>query len=143
MTTQTKPATIVDIALSSPDFSTLVTAVQEAGLVEALSSHEGTWTLFAPTNEAFAALPEGTVEYLLGHKDELVEILKYHVVPGCYMATEVLGESSLISLEGSSIPISVSEGGVHVGGALVTSTDIVAENGDVVHVIDHVILPKS
>jgi uncharacterized surface protein with fasciclin (FAS1) repeats len=142
MTTQTSPATIVDIALSSPDHTTLVTAVQAAGLVEVLSSSGGEFTLFAPTNEAFSRLPEGTLESLLGNKEQLAEILKYHVVAGRYMASDVVGSESLPSLEGHSIPVSIDGGGAHVGSATITATDIVAGNG-VVHVIDQVILPES
>lgn len=135
--------TIVEIAVGNPDFSTLVAALQAAGLVEALSG-EGPFTVFAPTNEAFAALPAGTLEMLLlpENKDKLVAILSYHVVPGKVMAADVVTLTEATSLEGDTIAISSSDAGVMVDGASVVATDIEASNG-VIHVINAVILPNS
>ena len=135
--------TIVEIAVGNPDFSTLVAALQAAGLVEALSG-EGPFTVFAPTNEAFAQLPAGTLETLLlpENKDKLVAILTYHVVPGDVMAAEVVTLTEATSLEGDTIAITASDAGVKVDSANVTATDIEASNG-VIHVIDAVILPNS
>jgi uncharacterized surface protein with fasciclin (FAS1) repeats len=111
--------------------------------VEVLSG-EGPFTVFAPTNAAFAKLPEGTVETLLKpeNKDKLVGILTYHVVPGKVMAADVVGLDSATTVEGSDISIAQVDGGVTVDNANVVATDIAASNG-VIHVIDSVILPKS
>lgn len=135
--------TIVEIAVGNPDFSTLVAALQAAGLVEALSG-EGPFTVFAPTNEAFAALPAGTVETLLlpENKEQLIAILTYHVVSGEVMAADVVKLTEATSLEGDTIAIAVSDAGVTVDGANVIATDIVGSNG-VIHVIDAVIMPNS
>lgn len=135
--------TVVDIAVGNPDFSTLVAALQAAGLVEALSG-DGPFTVFAPTNEAFAQLPEGTLEMLLlpENKDQLVAILTYHVVPGAVMAADVVTLTEATSLEGDTIAITTTDAGVMVDGANVVATDIAASNG-VIHVIDAVILPNS
>ena len=135
--------TVVDIAVGNPDFSTLVAALQAAGLVEALSG-DGPFTVFAPTNEAFAQLPEGTVEMLLlpENKDKLVAILTYHVVPGAVMAADVVTLTEATSLEGDTIAITATDEGVMVDEANVTATDIAASNG-VIHVIDAVIMPNS
>ncbi|MFC4701877.1 fasciclin domain-containing protein [Glaciecola siphonariae] len=134
---------IVDVAASNPDFSTLVAAVKAAGLVDALKG-EGPLTVFAPTNEAFAKLPAGTVESLLlpENKDKLVAILTYHVVAGKVMAADVVKVSSATSLQGQDITVTVKDGTVMVDNATVTATDIAASNG-VIHVIDSVILPKE
>ena len=136
------PSTIVDIAASNADFSTLVAAVKAAGLVDVLSG-EGPFTVFAPTNAAFAALPEGTVESLLKpeNKDQLVAILTYHVVPGKVMASDVVTLDSATTVQGGSVAIE-SGATVTVDGAQVVATDIEASNG-VIHVIDAVILPTS
>lgn len=133
--------TIVDVAASNPDFSTLVTAVTEAGLVDTLNS-DGPFTVFAPTNEAFAALPEGQLQALLANKEQLVAVLTYHVVAGKVMAADVVGLTSATSVQGEPIAISTSADGVMVNDANVTATDIEASNG-VIHVIDRVILPPS
>lgn len=132
---------IVDIAASNPDFSTLVAAVDAAGLVETLSG-PGPFTVFAPTNEAFAKLPAGTVENLLKpeNKDQLVSILTYHVVPGKVMAADVMGVTEAPTVQGSSIAVDTSDG-VKVDNANVVATEIVASNG-VIHVIDNVIMPQ-
>ncbi|MEM0954665.1 MAG: fasciclin domain-containing protein [Pseudomonadota bacterium] len=132
---------IVGVAAGNEDFSTLVAAVKAAGLVETLQG-EGPFTVFAPTNAAFAALPEGTVDMLLKpeNKDKLVAILTYHVVPGAVYAKDVTALSSAESVQGDSIDIMVSSGKVMVDNATVVATDIAATNG-VIHVIDSVIMP--
>lgn len=132
---------IVEIAAGSEDFSTLVAAVKAAGLVETLSG-EGPFTVFAPTNAAFAALPEGTVETLLKpeNKDKLTAILTYHVVPAKVMAADV-SAGEVATVQGGKITVKVDDGKVMVDEATVVKTDIVASNG-VIHVIDKVILPK-
>jgi uncharacterized surface protein with fasciclin (FAS1) repeats len=138
-----KKMDIVDTAASNSDFSTLVAAVKAAGLVDALKA-DGPLTVFAPTNEAFAKLPAGTVESLLlpENKAKLVQILTYHVVAGKVMAADVVKIDSAKTLEGSSITVTVSDGGVKVDNANVTTTDIKTSNG-VIHVIDTVIMPKG
>ncbi len=133
--------TIVDVAASNPSFSTLVKALTAADLVDTLAG-EGPFTVFAPTDEAFAALPEGTLEALLADKEQLVKVLTYHVVAGKVMAADVVGLDTATSVQGEPIAISVMDGKVMVNGANVTATDIEASNG-VIHVIDAVILPPS
>jgi uncharacterized surface protein with fasciclin (FAS1) repeats len=135
--------TIVDIAAGNDDFSTLVAAVKAAGLAETLMG-EGPFTVFAPTNEAFAALPEGTVESLLKpeNKDQLVAILTYHVVPGQVLAKDVVKLEKAKTVQGEAVKIKVKKDKVMVNGAKVVMTDIVADNG-VIHVIDSVILPPE
>jgi uncharacterized surface protein with fasciclin (FAS1) repeats len=132
---------IVETAASNPAFSTLVAAVKAAGLVETLQS-KGPFTVFAPTNEAFAKLPAGTVESLLlpENKDKLVAILTYHVVAGEVYAADVVKLSEATTVEGSTIAIKVVDGAVMVDNAKVVTTDIKTKNG-VIHVIDSVILP--
>ena len=134
---------IVDVAASNEDFSTLVAAVKAAGLVGTLKG-DGPFTVFAPTNAAFEALPAGTVESLLKpeNKDKLTSILTYHVVPGAVMASDVVTLSSAATVEGSEVSISTADGAVMVDGANVVATDIEASNG-VIHVIDAVIMPGS
>jgi len=131
---------IVQVAQSAGDFETLVAAVQAAGLVETLSG-EGPFTVFAPTDEAFAKLPEGTLEALLNDKEKLTAILTYHVVPGKVMAADVVGLSSATTVNGQNVSIKVIDGNVMIDNAHVVATDIVASNG-VIHVIDTVILPQ-
>lgn len=131
--------TIVDVAVEAGTFTTLVTAVQAAGLVDTLSS-DGPFTVFAPTDEAFAALPEGTVEALLEDTEKLTEILTYHVVAGKVMAADVVSLTSATTVQGQAVSISVENGTVMVNDATVTATDIEASNG-VIHVIDSVLLP--
>ncbi|MBL67057.1 MAG: hypothetical protein CMO74_01195 [Verrucomicrobiales bacterium] len=133
---------IVDVAASNKSFSTLVTAVKAAGLVETLKG-EGPYTVFAPTDEAFAKLPKGTLESLLKpeNKQKLVAILTYHVVPGKVMAKDVKS-GKVKTASGSSFKMKVSKKGVWVDNAKVVATDVKADNG-VIHVIDAVILPKS
>ncbi len=138
---------IVEVASSMPDkFSTLVAAVQAAGLVETLSG-TGPFTVFAPTNEAFESALTAlnmTPEALLGNKDLLTKVLTYHVVPGKVMAADVMGMASpsmVKTVQGSEVSITHSEEGVMVDGAKVTMADVAADNG-VIHVIDAVIMPK-
>ncbi|MEN8893495.1 fasciclin domain-containing protein [Planktotalea arctica] len=132
---------IVDTAVGAGTFGTLVAAVQAAGLVDTLKG-EGPFTVFAPTDDAFAALPEGTVETLLlpENKDQLTAILTYHVVAGKVMAADLSDGMMATTVQGSDVKI-MTEGGVTVGGANVTAADIEASNG-VIHVIDAVIMPK-
>ena len=132
---------IVAIASANEDFSTLVAAVAAAGLVEVLQG-EGPFTVFAPTNDAFAALPAGLVDKLLleENKDVLVKILTYHVVSGAVLAADVTA-GEVPSVEGQNITVTT-EGGVMVNNANVVATDIIASNG-VIHVIDAVILPPD
>ena len=135
--------TIVTVAANTEFLSTLVAAVQAGDLVDVLGS-EGPFTVFAPTNEAFAALPEGTLETLLNpdNKDQLVSILTYHVVPGKVMSTDLSDGMKATTANGADITININDGKVTVNGANVTAADIAASNG-VVHVIDAVILPPS
>jgi uncharacterized surface protein with fasciclin (FAS1) repeats len=131
---------IVDTAVEADNFETLVAAVQAAGLVETLKG-DGPFTVFAPTDDAFAALPEGTVETLLMDEniDQLTAILTYHVVPGAVMSGDLSDGMMAETVEGSEVTIGT-EGGVTVDGANVVQADIEASNG-VIHVIDSVILP--
>jgi uncharacterized surface protein with fasciclin (FAS1) repeats len=135
------PGTIVEVAAGNSDFSTLVAAVKAAGLVDTLNS-KGPFTVFAPTNAAFAKLPAGTVESLLKpeNKDKLVAILTYHVVAGKVKAADVVKLKSATTVNGKAANITVAMGGVKIDNANVTATDIKASNG-VIHVIDSVILP--
>lgn len=133
---------IVDTAASIDEFSTLVAAVQAAGLVDTLKS-DGPFTVFAPTNDAFAKLPAGTVENLLKpeNKDQLIAILTYHVLPGKVMAADIAGkELSVKTVQGSMVDINATKG-VMIDGAMVTTADVTTSNG-VIHVIDTVILPN-
>lgn len=134
---------IVDTAVSAGSFGTLVAAVKAAGLVDALKG-KGPLTVFAPTDDAFAALPEGTVENLLKpeNKDQLIAVLTYHVVPGKLGSAAVSHSDGAESLNGQRVPFATSGGAVTVGGATVVKADIAASNG-VIHVIDKVILPSS
>lgn len=134
-------ADIVETAVGAGSFTTLVAAVKAAGLVETLQS-DGPFTVFAPTDEAFAKLPAGTVEALLADPDRLRQILLYHVVPGKVMAADVINLESATSAEGSAITITVGEGSVMVDNANLVTTDIETRNG-VIHVIDSVILPAA
>ena len=133
--------TIVDVAAANPDFSTLVAAVQAAGLAETLSG-EGPFTVFAPTNAAFEALPAGVLEALLlpENKETLAKILTYHVVPGAVMAADVM-DGDVATVEGQNVTLSTADG-VTVNGAKVIQADVAASNG-VIHVIDAVILPPD
>ena len=132
---------IVDTAVGAKQFSTLVAAVQAAGLVDTLKG-DGPFTVFAPTNAAFKKLPEGTLESLLKpeNKDKLVAVLTYHVVPGKVMSKDVVGLSKAKSVQGKEITITVDDGKVMVDKAQVIKADIECRNG-VIHVINAVILP--
>lgn len=136
-----EPGTIVDVAVGNEDFSTLVAAVQAAGLAETLSG-DGPFTVFAPTNDAFAALPAGLLEALLlpENKDTLVKILTYHVVPG-EVTSDMVTAGDVATVEGQNVTITT-DGGVKVNGANVIATDVMASNG-VIHVIDAVIVPPD
>lgn len=135
--------TIVETAIGAGKFNTLVAAVKAAGLVDALSG-KGPLTVFAPTDEAFAALPKGTVESLLKpeNKDKLVAILTYHVVSGSYPAAKVLQNDTLKTLQGGTLAISSGADGAKVNKAGIVKTDIMCSNG-IIHVIDAVVLPAE
>jgi len=140
--TCTSKKDLVAVAAGAENFKTLVAAVKAAGLVETLQG-DGPFTVFAPTDEAFAKLPAGTVDNLLKpeNRDQLAAILKYHVVPGKVMAADVKTMQAKTA-QGQSVNLKVSDDGVMVDGAKVVKTDLLAANG-VIHVIDAVILPKS
>lgn len=131
---------IVETAIAAGQFKTLATALGAAGLVETLKG-KGPFTVFAPTDEAFAKLPKGTVEALLKDKAKLTAILTYHVVSGDVRAAQVVGLKEAVTVNGQSAPVMVKNGKVMVGNANVVTTDIVATNG-VIHVIDAVLMPK-
>ncbi|MEM7278306.1 MAG: fasciclin domain-containing protein [Pseudomonadota bacterium] len=135
-------ADIVDVAIEAGQFNTLAAALKAADLVDTLKG-DGPFTVFAPTDAAFAKLPEGTVESLLlpENKDQLIAILTYHVVPGAVKAAKVVDLSSAKTVNGADIAIAVSNGAVTVDNATVIKTDIADANG-VIHVIDSVILPN-
>lgn len=135
-------ATIAAVASSSEAFETLTAALEAAELVEILNGTD-VYTVFAPTDEAFAALPEGTVEALLlpENRDQLVQILTYHVVPGRVMSTD-LSEGSVMSAEGSPLNVEIGDAGVSINDASVIQADVEASNG-VIHVIDQVLLPPA
>lgn len=132
---------IVDTAVAAGQFNTLVTAVQAAGLVDALKG-EGPFTLFAPTDDAFAKLPAETLQALLADPQALGNILLYHVIPGAIMAADVANGMSAGTLQGSPVTFSVQDGAVKINDAVIVATDIKASNG-VIHVIDSVILPST
>jgi transforming growth factor-beta-induced protein len=134
-----EPADIVGVATEAGNFSTLLTAVQAAGLVETLQG-EGPFTVFAPTDEAFAALPEGTLDSLLADNDALTQVLLYHVVPGAVTAEQVVELDSAETVQGGSVSIRTENGKVVIDDAQVLATDILASNG-VIHVIDRVLIP--
>ena len=137
------PKDIVDVAIGSPDHTTLVAAVTAAGLVETLKG-AGPFTVFAPTNAAFSALPAGTVEGLLKpeNKEKLTKILTYHVVAGAVKAADLKDGQKVKTLQGEELTVSIKEGKVMINGANVTAADLTGSNG-VVHVIDAVLMPKK
>jgi uncharacterized surface protein with fasciclin (FAS1) repeats len=139
--TPTPTKDIVTTAVEAGSFKTLAAALEAAGLVATLQG-KGPFTVFAPTDAAFAKLPAGTVEALLKDKEKLTAILTYHVVPGKVEAKDVVKLSSAKTVNGQSVTIKVMDGMVHIDGATVTKADIGASNG-VIHVIDTVILPKQ
>ncbi|MDN3411219.1 MAG: fasciclin domain-containing protein [Pseudomonadota bacterium] len=134
---------IVDVAAANGSFSTLVAAVKAAGLVDTLKG-DGPFTVFAPTDEAFAKLPAGTVENLLKseNKDKLTAILTYHVVSGKVMAADVVKLDSATTVQGQSVNVTTNDGSVMINNANVVMADVKASNG-VIHVIDTVLLPKE
>lgn len=134
---------IVELAVGNENLSTLVAAVKAGGLVETLQS-AGPFTVFAPTNEAFAALPEGTLEMLLKpeNKDKLVAVLTYHVVGAKVMSTDLSNGQKAATVQGEEVTVSIYGGKVSISGAEVVAADVAASNG-VVHVINKVILPPS
>lgn len=134
---------IVDTAVAAGSFETLVAAVKAAGLVETLKG-EGPFTVFAPTDDAFAKLPKGTVEELLKeeNRDQLVAVLSYHVVSGKVMAADVMKLESAKTVQGSDVKVAVKDGTVMIDDARVVKADIETSNG-VIHVIDAVILPTA
>jgi len=138
-----KDKDIVDTAVAAGDFTTLAAALQAAGLVDTLKG-DGPYTVFAPNDAAFAKLPAGTVETLLmpENKDQLIEILTYHVVPGKVEASDVVLLTSAATANGTDVKISVVESKVYVNESQVIATDIEASNG-VIHVVDTVILPAG
>lgn len=131
---------IVDTAVGAGSFNTLVTAVKAAGLVETLKS-AGPFTVFAPTDEAFAKVPKATLDALLADKEALKKVLLYHVVAGNVMAKDVVRLKEAKTVQGSSAKVTVKGGKVMIDNANVVKTDILCTNG-VIHVIDSVILPK-
>ncbi|MEY3045632.1 MAG: hypothetical protein RL242_2474 [Pseudomonadota bacterium] len=134
---------LVETAASNDAFKTLVAAVKAAGLVGTLAG-KGPFTVFAPTDEAFAKLPDGTVESLLKpeNKEKLISILTYHVIPGKVMSKDIKPSQMVKTVNGQQVSIKLSYGKVSVEGASVTAADVEADNG-VIHIIDTVILPKS
>ena len=132
-------ANIVETAVRAGSFKTLVTAVQAAGLAQTLSS-PGPFTVFAPTDEAFARLPAGTVENLLKDKAALTKVLTYHVVAGRHPAAEVITKTSLQTVQGQNIRVDARQG-VKINDATVIAPDVQADNG-IIHVVDRVILPQ-
>jgi uncharacterized surface protein with fasciclin (FAS1) repeats len=144
LASQAKAADIVETAQSAGSFNTLVAAVEAAGLVETLKG-EGPFTVFAPTDAAFAKLPAGTVEDLLKpeNREQLQKVLTYHVVPGRIMSSDLKGKTTAAAtVEGSEVEIDASGDAVMVDEATVSQADIAASNG-VIHVIDSVIMPNS
>ena len=137
-----KAKDIVDTAVGAGQFNTLAAALEAADLIETLKG-DGPFTVFAPTDEAFAKLPEGTVESLLRpeNRDQLTAILTYHVVAGKVYAADVVKLDSAMTVNGAEVAIAVNDGGVRIDNANVIKTDIGASNG-VIHVIDTVILPN-
>merc|ERR1712157_605031 len=134
---------IVELAQAVPDLSTLVTAVVAGDLVDTLSS-PGPFTVFAPTNEAFAGLPEGTLDSLLKpeNKDQLVDILTYHVLPAQVLSTDLKYFQRVATVEGKNVHVSIYKGDVYANKAKVVGADNLASNG-VAHIIDGVLLPKA
>jgi transforming growth factor-beta-induced protein len=134
-----QPKDIVDTAINAGSFSTLVTALEVADLVDVLKG-DGPFTVFAPTDDAFAALPQGVLDDLLADQTALTEVLTYHVVAGKYMAADVVALTSLPTVQGDDLAITVTGATVQIDGATVVQTDIEASNG-IIHVIDMVVVP--
>ena len=141
-TAATSTQTITQIVQANPNFSTLAKALDEADLEKTLSG-AGPFTVFAPTNAAFDALPPGSLNAVLANKTQLTSVLTYHVVPGSYLSTRIASMSSLPTVQGMPLPVTVQpQGGIRVDGANVITADIPASNG-VIHVIDTVMLPPT
>lgn len=132
---------IVDTAVEAGTFKTLAAALTEAGLIETLKA-EGPFTVFAPTDEAFEKLPEGTVEGLLKDKEALKKILLYHVVSGNVSSTDVVKLDKAKTVNGQEIMIKVKDGNVHINESQVKTADVYASNG-IIHIIDTVLIPKQ
>ena len=144
MSEEKAPAkTIVEVAVEAGSFKTLVAAVKAAGLVETLQG-PGPFTVFAPTDAAFAKLPAGTVEALLADREKLTAILTYHVVPGKVMAADIVKAAGALpaTVNGQTIDVTVRDGKVYAGAAQVVTADVSAANG-VIHVIDTVLIPAD
>ena len=133
--------TIVDIAAANADFSTLVDVLDSAGLLPTVSG-DGPFTVFAPTNDAFAALPQEDLDYIVNNMDVLVDVLTYHVVAGRVFSTDVVGLSSATALNGDDIAVMVDGSTVMLNSATVTATDVQGTNG-IIHIIDEVLLPPD
>jgi uncharacterized surface protein with fasciclin (FAS1) repeats len=133
-------ANIVETAVKAGTFKTLVKAVKVAGLPDTLSG-KGPFTVFAPSDEAFAKLPEGTIESLITDTEKLKSILTYHVVSGRHMAEDVVKKTSIKTIQGGDLKISNKNGNVMINDAKVIATDIETDNG-IIHVIDKVVLPS-
>ncbi len=133
-------ADIVETAVAAGSFNTLAAAIEAAGLVETLKG-EGPFTVFAPTDEAFARLPAGALDGLLADREKLAQVLTYHVVPGRVSSAGVAAMQSAKTVNGKKLRIEAEDGKATVGGATVTQADIAASNG-VIHVIDTVLLPE-
>ena len=133
-------ADIVETAVAAGSFNILAKAIEAAGLVETLKG-EGPFTVFAPTDEAFAKLPAGTLDALLADRERLTKVLTYHVVPGRITSAEVAGLESANTVNGKSPRVAAKDGAVRIDDATVTQADIAASNG-VIHVIDAVLLPE-
>ena len=138
---ESKSQDIVTIALEAGKFNTLATALTEAGLVETLKG-EGPFTVFAPTDEAFAKLPEGTVEGLLKDKDALTNVLLYHVVSGNVTSDQVVKLKSASTIAKADVAVKVKDGKVYINDSQVITADVKASNG-VIHIIDTVLIPES
>ena len=138
---QSKPQDIVDTAVAAGSFNTLVQAVQIAGLVDTLKG-EGPFTVFAPTDEAFAAVPADALKALLANPEALKQVLLYHVVPGAVKSTDLTDGMTAPTAQGENVTFGVSSAGVKVNDANVVAADVMASNG-VIHVIDSVILPPE
>ena len=133
----------MDLAVATPDLSTLVTALKAGGLVDTLSG-AGPFTVFAPTNEAFAALPKAVLDYLLdpAHKAQLVDVLTYHVASGSVHAADLKNHEKIPTVEGKDVEVTLKDSKVYINNAQVTTADIDASNG-VVHIVNAVLLPPK
>jgi len=129
---------IIEVAVENGSFSTLATALTEAGLIETLQGN-GPFTVFAPNDDAFAKIDGDTLKAVLADKEKLTAILTYHVVAGKHLAADVVAMESVTTLQGGTLAITT-EGGAKIGGAIIIATDVLADNG-VIHVIDTVLMP--